>query len=121
MNYTLEVTQKKNGTFDHVVRASDGTVIATRNSKRRYASATIVRWNLQHELKHAREMLTWDPSHGEEFFAGTRKRIAELEARVSEGRELPAYARSFNSKPAPVPACYAYMYDFLGFATEAAS
>jgi hypothetical protein len=56
--FRLEVTQRKNGTFDHKVVDAAGKVLATRNSVRRYRAAAIARTRIAVSLRNARELVT---------------------------------------------------------------
>ena len=85
MNFTLVVSQKKNGTFDHVVRDEQGVVLATRNSTHHYTSATVVcKTDAQWALIQERA------SKGDQFSPW-------YVARVARGNS-PGVV-SFNSKP----------------------
>ncbi len=88
MKYTLTVTAKKNGTFDHVVTDEAGAVtdeagavIGTRNSVRQYRSACITRGNRESILHQALRTLTYNQGQ-----------LAEYRAVVAAGRVPAEYA-----------------------------
>lgn len=120
-SYRLEVTAKKNGTFDHkVIEVATGAVVGTRNSKKHYTSATVVRTNLARSIAKDREILTWQ-GYKPEYYARVQQSLDEGLAMQAAGKQFPAGVYSFNSKPTNVPSYAAPYFDVLGYATETAS
>jgi hypothetical protein len=70
--FRLEVTQRKNGSFDHKVVDETGKVVATRNSVRRYRAAAIARTRLAVAARNACELV----KHHERQLAEYRQVVA---------------------------------------------
>lgn len=118
--YRLDVTARKNGTFDHsVVEVATGKVVGTRNSRRQYSFATVARANLDWYIANARDMLTWR-GHNDVFYAQVRASLERHEAMKAAAEEYAPGVLSFNTKPTPVPANQSACLTFLGFAQRAA-
>jgi hypothetical protein len=70
--FRLEVTQRKNGSFDHKVLDETGKVIATRNSVRHYRAAAIARPRMAVAARNACELV----KHHERQLAEYRQVVA---------------------------------------------
>lgn len=127
MNFTLTVSQKKNGTFDHLVIDGSGNVVGTRNSKKHYEFATVARRTISKELRMAqgsvdywnRDTKPWDGREAE--IARTVARRDEFSKLAAAGHVYPAFVLSFNSKPTPLSASQQEVWDFVAVVAEGQS
>lgn len=79
--FRLQVTERRNGTYDHVVTDASGNVIGARNSRRHYKAAAVTRSNRAVCLRYAKASVVEN-----------EKQLVEYAAVVATGRVPAGYS-----------------------------